>query len=54
MKVCSFCGKTEKQVKRMIITKDADICNECVVVCMRILIDEQKEFKEVEFKGGEK
>lgn len=50
MKVCSFCGKSEKEVKRMITSVNADICNECVLLCMEALIDAQAEYKEVEFK----
>ena len=50
MKVCSFCGKNKEMVKRIITSEDADICNECVVVCMNILIKEQAEYKETIYK----
>jgi ATP-dependent Clp protease ATP-binding subunit ClpX len=50
MKVCSFCGKTEEQVRRIITVPTADICNECVIVCMDILIKCQPEYKEIQFK----
>lgn len=50
MKICSFCGNTEKEVKRIITAKNADICDKCVLLCMEILIDNQMEYKELEFK----
>ncbi len=37
---CSFCGKTQKQVDRLISGNGAYICNECVHLCMSILDDE--------------
>jgi len=37
---CSFCGKTEEQVLRMIQGPGARICNECVELCLDILNDE--------------
>lgn len=37
---CSFCGKTQEQVNRLIAGKDSCICNECVDLCMGILEDE--------------
>jgi ATP-dependent protease Clp ATPase subunit len=50
MKVCSFCGKTEEHVKRIITSPKADICGECVVLCMEILLSELTEFTAVEFQ----
>ena len=37
---CSFCGKHQSQVDRMIAGRDSCICNECVDLCMGILEDE--------------
>ncbi|MCL2589244.1 MAG: ATP-dependent Clp protease ATP-binding subunit ClpX, partial [Oscillospiraceae bacterium] len=37
---CSFCGKNQGQVDRMITGRDSCICNECVDLCMGILEDE--------------
>ncbi len=34
---CSFCGKTEQQVRRIIQGPGARICDECVQLCMDIL-----------------
>lgn len=36
---CSFCGKTERQVHRMIQGPGVQICNECVHLCMGLLDD---------------
>lgn len=37
---CSFCGKNQNQVERLIAGQNAYICNECVDLCMTILEDE--------------
>ena len=37
---CSFCGKHEQQVHRMIQGPGVRICDECVQLCMRILGEE--------------
>ncbi|WP_424694805.1 ATP-dependent Clp protease ATP-binding subunit ClpX [Granulicatella adiacens] len=37
---CSFCGKSQEQVKKIIAGPDVFICNECVDLCKEI-IDEQ-------------
>ena len=34
---CSFCGKTEESVRKMIIGPGAYICNECIQVCNEII-----------------
>jgi ATP-dependent Clp protease ATP-binding subunit ClpX len=36
---CSFCGKTEKEVHRMIQGPGVRICDECIQLCMSILDD---------------
>ena len=36
---CSFCGKHENQVHRMIQGPGVRICDECVQLCMSILGD---------------
>lgn len=38
---CSFCGKHQEQVARIIAGPGAYICNECVHLCMSILDDTQ-------------
>ncbi len=37
---CSFCGKTEEQVKKLIEGPNAYICNECVDLCVELFSDE--------------
>ncbi|PKM70536.1 MAG: ATP-dependent Clp protease ATP-binding subunit ClpX, partial [Firmicutes bacterium HGW-Firmicutes-18] len=44
---CSFCGKTQDQVKRLIAGPNVYICNECVELCKEI-IDEEIDFLEDE------
>ncbi len=37
---CSFCGKTQGQVKRILSGPNAYICNECVALCSTLLQEE--------------
>ena len=37
---CSFCGKTENQVERLIAGPGVYICNECVMLCDEMLADD--------------
>ena len=37
---CSFCGKTDEKVARMLYSNDAAICNECVLASYRMLLEE--------------
>ncbi|MDR3643981.1 MAG: ATP-dependent Clp protease ATP-binding subunit ClpX [Clostridia bacterium] len=37
---CSFCGKSQDQVRRLIAGPGVNICNECVELCMSVLEDE--------------
>ena len=39
---CSFCGKPQEQVNRIIAGPGAYICNECIHLCMSILDDEDE------------
>jgi len=47
---CSFCGKTQDQVQRLIAGPDVFICDECVALCNEILTQD-KISEEVE-EGG--
>ena len=38
---CSFCGKPQSQVKRLISGSGVYICNECVALCQDILAAEE-------------
>ena len=41
-KHCSFCGKTQSEVGKLIAGEDAFICNECVDVCMDLVQTSQQ------------
>lgn len=43
---CSFCGKTQDQVKKLIAGPDVFICDECVELCNEILDEEFFEGKD--------
>ena len=43
---CSFCGKTQEQVKRLIAGPGVYICDECVDLCSEII---NEEFEDVNF-----
>jgi len=36
---CSFCKKTEDQVAKLVAGPDVYICNQCVFVAARLMID---------------
>ena len=48
---CSFCGKSEKQVHRMIQGPGVRICDECVQLCMSILEDDYSPAAENRFEA---
>ena len=50
---CSFCGKTQDQVKKLIAGPDVFICDECVELCNEILDEEFFEGKEKNSEGKE-
>ena len=37
---CSFCGKSQDQVRRLIAGPGAYICNECIALCQEIVADD--------------
>lgn len=47
---CSFCGKTQNQVKRLIAGPNVTICNECVDLCNNILKEETSFEENLDFK----
>ena len=47
---CSFCGKNQKEVKKLIAGPSVYICNECIKLCGEIIEDEEKE-KTAETEG---
>ena len=50
---CSFCGKSQDQVKKLIAGPEVYICDECVDLCNQILDEEFFENKDKEGSEGE-
>jgi ATP-dependent Clp protease ATP-binding subunit ClpX len=46
---CSFCGKSQKQVKKLIAGPGVYICDECIDLCNEIIEEELSETSEVSF-----
>ena len=46
---CSFCGKSQKQVKKLIAGPGVYICDECIDLCNEIIEEELAETSEVSF-----
>ena len=40
---CSFCGKTQDQVKRLVAGPGVYICDECIELCSEIISEEFEE-----------
>ena len=38
---CDFCGKERHEVEKLIAGANVNICNECVKLCDRILVDQE-------------
>ena len=38
---CSFCGKHQRQVKKLIAGRHVYICNKCVDLCVEIIAKER-------------
>lgn len=38
---CSFCGKTQNEVKKLIVGPKVFICNECIDLCANIIADDK-------------
>jgi ATP-dependent Clp protease ATP-binding subunit ClpX len=48
---CSFCGKSQNEVKKLIAGRGVYICDECIDVCINIVSQEIKEEKKAEEKN---
>jgi ATP-dependent Clp protease ATP-binding subunit ClpX len=46
---CSFCGKSQKQVKKLIAGPGVYICDECIDLCNEIIEEEFASTEEVNF-----
>src|SRR3569832_536679 len=47
--LCSFCGKSQKQVKKLIAGPGVYICDECIALCNEIIEEELSETSELRF-----
>lgn len=47
---CSFCGKSQSEVKKLVAGRGVYICDECIEVCINIVADEMAE--EAKREGG--
>lgn len=47
---CSFCGKSQKEVKKLIAGPGVYICDECIDLCNDIIVEEKE--KDVQVKGS--
>ena len=48
---CSFCGKSQKQVKKLIAGPGVYICDECIDLCNDIIAEELTETTELQLRG---
>ena len=48
---CSFCGKSQKQVKKLIAGPGVYICDECIDLCNEIIEEELTETAELSFEN---
>ena len=46
---CSFCGKSQKQVKKLIAGPGVYICDECIDLCNEIIEEELHEATDSQF-----
>jgi ATP-dependent Clp protease ATP-binding subunit ClpX len=39
---CSFCGKSQNEVKKLIAGPSVYVCNECIDICNEIINDDER------------
>jgi ATP-dependent Clp protease ATP-binding subunit ClpX len=49
---CSFCGKSQNEVKKIIAGPSVFICNECVGLCLDIVKEDSKKSPSINKEGG--
>lgn len=47
---CSFCGKTQEQVRKLVAGPGVYICDECIELCSEIVVEELGVEEEIEFQ----
>ena len=50
---CSFCGKTQDEVKKLVAGPTVYICNECIALCNDILKEEEKDDSDLTAGGDD-
>ena len=48
--LCSFCGKSQRQVKKLIAGPGVYICDECIDLCNEIIEEDLTETSELRFE----
>ncbi|MBI3037703.1 ATP-dependent Clp protease ATP-binding subunit ClpX, partial [bacterium] len=48
---CSFCGKTQDQVRKLIAGPEVYICDECIGLCNEIILEELEDENSHEMKN---
>ena len=46
--ICSFCGRPQSQVRRLVAGPDVYICDDCIALCEDILKEGEKESQPAE------
>ena len=49
---CSFCGKSQSEVKKLVAGRGVYICDECIEVCINIVADEMNEMSKENGEGA--
>ena len=49
---CSFCGKSQAEVKKLVAGRGVYICDECIEVCINIVADEMNEMAKSSDEGA--
>ncbi|RBP98169.1 ATP-dependent Clp protease ATP-binding subunit ClpX [Bifidobacterium aemilianum] len=44
---CTFCGKSERQVHKLVTGPSAAICDECIALCVEIISEDRKQDAEI-------
>ena len=44
--MCSFCGKSQSSVRRLVTGPNVNICDECIRLCNTLLVDEEQSDKD--------
>ena len=50
--LCSFCGKSQDEVKKLIAGPSVYICDECIQLCNEIIAEDYGQEAETEVAGG--